>query len=190
MNWEAIGAIGEVVGAAAVVVTLLILVIQVRQNNRSLDESNRLNRAVTIDRHADSISRWRGRLMESSELSRIWLSAVEGNVLNEEEMLRLNNLWIDFINTQRANYVRAITVGEAGLASQAVRSVVAETSQSEVFLKLWEVTSQWHRLASPEFVEAVDEELESFDEKFKNDFSATALDALVNSVGYKEELKK
>ena len=83
MNWEAIGAIGEVVGAAAVVITLLVLVVQVRQNNRGLEESNRLNRAATIDRHADSISRWRGRLMENTELSRIWLSAVEGKVVNK-----------------------------------------------------------------------------------------------------------
>ena len=41
MNWEAIGAIGEVVGAGAVVVTLLFLITQLRQNTKSLDESRR-----------------------------------------------------------------------------------------------------------------------------------------------------
>ena len=34
MNWEAIGAIGEIVGAIAVVATLGYLAVQVRQNNR------------------------------------------------------------------------------------------------------------------------------------------------------------
>ena len=43
MNWEAFGAIGEVVGAAAVVVTLLFLSFQLRQNTRSLDDSRRAN---------------------------------------------------------------------------------------------------------------------------------------------------
>lgn len=182
MNWEAIGAIGEVVGAAAVVITLLILVVQVRQNNRGLEESNRLNRASTIDRHADSISRWRGRLMENADLSKIWLNAVKGEVVNEEDLLRLNNIWIDFINTQRANFVRANTVGELGLAAQAVRSVAAETSQSEIFKKLWKVTSNWHRMASPDFVDAVEREIEHFEEQFKLDYSASALEELTLSM--------
>ena len=34
MNWEAIGAVGEIVGAAAVVLTLFYLAIQVRHNTR------------------------------------------------------------------------------------------------------------------------------------------------------------
>ena len=37
MNWEAFGAIGEVVGAIAVVITLLFLIAQLRQNTHALD---------------------------------------------------------------------------------------------------------------------------------------------------------
>lgn len=33
MNWEAIGAVGEVVGAIAVLVTIFYFAIQIRQNN-------------------------------------------------------------------------------------------------------------------------------------------------------------
>ena len=36
MNWEAAGAIGEIVGAAGVIVTLVYLAVQIRQNTRSL----------------------------------------------------------------------------------------------------------------------------------------------------------
>ena len=35
MNWEAVGAIGEIVGAAGVIITLLYLSIQLRQNTRA-----------------------------------------------------------------------------------------------------------------------------------------------------------
>ena len=35
MNWEAIGAIGEIVGALAVVITLIFLSVQLRQNTKS-----------------------------------------------------------------------------------------------------------------------------------------------------------
>jgi len=58
MNWEAIGAIGELVGAYAVLITLLFLAEQVRHSNHAMAESNRLERVAAIDRHADSISRW------------------------------------------------------------------------------------------------------------------------------------
>ena len=34
MNWDAIGAIGEIIGAAAVVLTLFYLAVQIRQSNR------------------------------------------------------------------------------------------------------------------------------------------------------------
>jgi hypothetical protein len=36
MNWEAIGAVGEIVGAIAVVVTIGYLAVQIRQNTRSV----------------------------------------------------------------------------------------------------------------------------------------------------------
>lgn len=40
MNWEAIGAVGEVVGAAAVVGTIVFLVLQVRQNTIALQQQS------------------------------------------------------------------------------------------------------------------------------------------------------
>jgi hypothetical protein len=42
MNWEAIGAIGEILGALGVIGTLFYLALQIRQNTRS-NESNRIN---------------------------------------------------------------------------------------------------------------------------------------------------
>ena len=117
MNWEAIGAVGELIGAMAVVITLVFLGLQVRQSIRTMAESNRLERAAAIDRQADSISRWRGRLMENADLATIWLAAYNNGDLSEIEILSLNNLWVDFVNTQRANYGRAKTVGDEGLAS-------------------------------------------------------------------------
>jgi hypothetical protein len=55
LNWEAIGAtgaIGELVGASAVLVTLIILVVQVRHNTRATEESNRLEHATGLERQA------------------------------------------------------------------------------------------------------------------------------------------
>ena len=76
MNWEAIGAIDELIGAGAVLLTLIILVRQVSHSTNAMLESNRLERASAIDRHSDSIGRWRGRLIENADLAQIWATGL------------------------------------------------------------------------------------------------------------------
>ena len=41
MNWEAIGAVGETVGAIAVIISLVYLALQVRSGTRALKTENR-----------------------------------------------------------------------------------------------------------------------------------------------------
>jgi hypothetical protein len=41
MNWEALGAVGEIVAAVGVIVSLVYLGLQIRQNNRHLDQNTR-----------------------------------------------------------------------------------------------------------------------------------------------------
>jgi len=63
MNWEAIGAIGELIGAAAVVLTLLYLVKQINQNTESTE-------AVGLQTwQSDSAAHWLA-MAQNPELSR------------------------------------------------------------------------------------------------------------------------
>lgn len=48
MSWDAVGAIGEVVGAAAVVLTLVYLASRVRHAKAAADDTNRLTRASGV----------------------------------------------------------------------------------------------------------------------------------------------
>jgi hypothetical protein len=48
MNWEAIGAIGEIVGAIAVIITLIYLAYQVRYAKLATLDQNRLTRSTAI----------------------------------------------------------------------------------------------------------------------------------------------
>ena len=75
MNWDALGAIGELVGALAVVVTLIYLAVQIRQStNQSaanmastvLNEYNRLQEIVISDQQ---ISETLLRMKTDQELS-------------------------------------------------------------------------------------------------------------------------
>ena len=50
MNWDAIGAIGELVGASAVVVTLVYLAVQVKHVVRYLMKTEELHSVRSISR--------------------------------------------------------------------------------------------------------------------------------------------
>ena len=72
MNWEAAGAVGEIVGAVAVLITLVYLAAQIKQSNdlarfsaskELMNQFNGLNRLVTTD------ATLRQTLMKTADLS-------------------------------------------------------------------------------------------------------------------------
>ena len=65
MNWEAMGAIGEVAGAVGVIATLGYLAVQIRQNTSSVRASS-FQEAVRDMATASDV------LASNAELSRIW----------------------------------------------------------------------------------------------------------------------
>lgn len=65
MNWEAIGAIGEIVGAFAVVLSLVYLAIQIRQSAKVA--------AIQASQHVlEGSARFQTRIAEDAELQRIF----------------------------------------------------------------------------------------------------------------------
>jgi hypothetical protein len=69
MNWEAVGALGEIVGAAAVVATLIFLTVQLCQNTRSVDESRKANVSQLYQFRANMHMEGMLRRAEASSLS-------------------------------------------------------------------------------------------------------------------------
>jgi len=55
VSWEAIGAIGELLGALGVILTLGYLAVQIRQNTLAMEESRRLALAQTYQVRADGL---------------------------------------------------------------------------------------------------------------------------------------
>ena len=62
MNWEAIGAVGEIIGAIAVFITLIFLTVQLRQNTKAVDEARRATVSqlyqFRANLHMDGMLRW------------------------------------------------------------------------------------------------------------------------------------
>ena len=82
MNWDAVGAIGELIGAAAVVVTLMFLVKEMRMN-RLAAESN------TIDSLAGGLNEVNLQVASDPEMADIWTRGfADPATLSETECVR------------------------------------------------------------------------------------------------------
>lgn len=86
MNWAALSAVGEIIGAITVLVTLAYLAVQIRQNTRAVQSS-------ATDSSINRISVLRQSLAENAELASLYLKG--GNdpqQLDELEALRYRML--------------------------------------------------------------------------------------------------
>ncbi|MBL4709270.1 MAG: hypothetical protein JKY48_12615 [Flavobacteriales bacterium] len=82
MNWEAIGAIAESLGAVGVILTLIYLATQIRQNTKSV------RTAAGMDMSKQAAS-WIARMAVQPELSRIYnLAAQDPDSLTSAEKVR------------------------------------------------------------------------------------------------------
>jgi hypothetical protein len=84
MNWEAIGAVGEIVGAIAVVVTIGYLAVQIRQNTRSV-------RAATHHSGMRGASEIQNTFAQSGDLAQIFHRGMQDyEQLTAEERIRFD----------------------------------------------------------------------------------------------------
>lgn len=92
MNWDAVGAIGAVIGGVAVVVTLGFLAIQIRQSERTQREANAIARSAVIDKVFEEFSTLWLFLAADPEITRIWIAGCAGETLEEIEAERFRQL--------------------------------------------------------------------------------------------------
>ena len=86
MNWDAIGAVGEIVGALAVFLTLAYLAMQIRQNTKAVQSS-------AIDSAIGNVSSARQAIFENTELATLYLKgSKEPENLSEVETLQFRLL--------------------------------------------------------------------------------------------------
>ena len=86
MNWEALGAIGEIVGAVAVVLTLGYLAVQIRQNNRSLHQA-------ALQETARCANDFSSLLVRDPDLNRIYSKGISDySSLSGEELSQFSHL--------------------------------------------------------------------------------------------------
>jgi hypothetical protein len=82
MNWDAIGAIGEIVGATAVVVSLLYLAGQIHTSNRAVKQA-------ASKEIMDEIFNWYGQIAADVSISEVWIrGCAKDNTLTKAEVFQ------------------------------------------------------------------------------------------------------
>lgn len=93
MNWEAISTIAEIVSAAAVVVSLIYLAAQIRQNNRQVDEQIRALRLQAYDTAGADFSTLRLHVSGNPQRASVWRRAKDSySVLEPDEKSQANEM--------------------------------------------------------------------------------------------------
>ena len=91
MNWEAIGAIGEVAGAIGVILTLAYLAVQIRQNTRQMERSERAARGAAYQDVLSNLQTFLTPIGADGELAEIIRRGlVDLSQLSESEFFRFN----------------------------------------------------------------------------------------------------
>ena len=85
MNWDAIGAVGEIVGASAVVLSLAYLAVQIRLQNRE-------SRASTVTHLTEQWNSATLAVAQNGELAKVWTAGLRGEALPEDERARFFGL--------------------------------------------------------------------------------------------------
>lgn len=99
MSWQDLGSIGELVSAIAVVVSLVYLAFQIRQNTSQIDQNTKAARATAFDSSISHAMTARQAIFENEDVARIFhQGSIDPEALSDEERLRYrlvvhNVLW-------------------------------------------------------------------------------------------------
>lgn len=148
MNWEAIGALGEILGAAAVVMTLAYLAAQLRQNTRAL-------RSSTFQEINTGMSRTSEIFATSPDLCLLLLKAQDGlSSLTAGERVRLSFAMVMTMRRLHAVHVqRELGAVSDDFTTSFERSVISVIVGSPGVREWWSSSSH---AFPPDFVSRVE----------------------------------
>jgi hypothetical protein len=112
MNWEAASTIAEIVGAIAVVVSLIYLSAQIRQNTRQVEAQAKGQRFEVLGVLGDVWQRFRGKITTDLEIAGIWRRGNERlNQLDADEYVVFDFLMADFFWSFAYNWIMGVEDG-------------------------------------------------------------------------------
>jgi hypothetical protein len=130
MNWEALGAIGEIIGAAAVVASLVYLAIQIRSQNR---ESRLASTHQVIEGYRTSIA-W----LKDPDMASIFIDAIEDyDGLSVKQRLQFDMYLTNAFRSLEEAYLQYQSGRLDPEAWRAAMAPLRDTIATETFGKFW-----------------------------------------------------
>lgn len=154
MSIQDLGALGEVVGALAVVVSLLYVAYQVRQSASQIELNSRHLRASMYHATNDNFYRWYALVAQDAELASLWTRGLRGEPLSPEERTRVYSAFAMLLLAFESNFEQR-RLGTVKRDALVVSAPVLVRLLATPLLRQW-----WERQAptvlTPEFRAAVD----------------------------------
>ena len=117
----------QILSNIGVIVGIVFVGLQLRQNQASVDQANRLDRIETMEVSIDNFARSRSWIAQDAEVAEIWLKANKGESLTELEGVRFAALCQEQLMAIALAYRRSRELGDdrnaEGLSLGAARLV-------------------------------------------------------------------
>ena len=138
MNWSALGAIGEIIGAAGVIVSLLYLAGQVRNNSRQL-------RHAAAQAVLDKLNGLIGQLAFTAGAGDVWTRGLSGldALVDDEELVRFSSMLLQaFWAYEEVLHYRRAGVIEDWAWTHA-KAPVEHFMRTPGFQEWWQLRGNW-----------------------------------------------
>ncbi|MCK5447429.1 MAG: hypothetical protein KAJ43_04760 [Gemmatimonadetes bacterium] len=179
MNWDALGAIGEIVGAAGVILSLLYLASQVRSNSRQL-------RHASAQAVLDKLNGLIGQLAFTAGAGDVWTRGLSGldALKDDEELVRFSSMLLQaFWAYEEVLHYRRAGVIEDWAWTHA-RAPVEHFMRTPGFQEWWVLRKDWFGGDFQEFVSArIPESTGALVEDFKRPVQASQASAVAGREG-------
>lgn len=133
MNWDAIGAVGETLGAIAVIATLIYLASQIRQLKQQ-------NAQATLQHIHDSMNKFMDMVASESNSSLLVRGQKSYKNLSEAEQLQFFAIYARFLNTAESWYLLACKTyssSERDETTQNLKENIKFWCDNSGFRELW-----------------------------------------------------
>jgi hypothetical protein len=153
MTISELGSLGELIGAAATVATLLYLALQIRANTSSAKYS-------AINDIINRVIKWQSRIADTPGLMSSWAEGTKNyHKLNIEEQVRFTSIVSEMLAAIEATLETAKTDGIKQESVAAVKVMVYQLMRNKGVREYWLISGR--NLFAQDFVVVVDEILKT-----------------------------
>ena len=137
MMLENLGNLGDFLGGIGVVITLLYLAIQIRQNNRLLKAETAAAHTRSVEGTTEELGNWIAGIVENRDVAEVWMKGLASYAeLDEVDKLRFDYLGSRLLQAYQSIYRRAGNTGDDEIWEVCL-SYIHMYLSSPGFARLW-----------------------------------------------------